>query len=202
MSRIVGRAGQYEGRGGHSAMLEDLFAPRLMKSEAQRQRVRRMAGHAEELADCRNVRLAIRAVESFGDVEHEVGAEQGEPRRKAGVGLEAINLTDGAQRPLHRIYGGGLIPLGVQVWLRKVWSESPTGRLVGRGGFGFRPGWSSRRRRFEIKGESDPNCQRDSSTKKAVRERRAETSATIDVTKVRKMIWSHNSFLRKSGDEF
>ncbi len=202
MPRIVRRTGQHEGRGGYSAMREDLFASRLMQGEAQRERIRSMAGHAEELADCRDVRLAIRPIEPFGDVEHEVGAEQRESGREAGVGLEAIDLTHGAQRPLHRIDGGGLIPLGVQVWLRKVWSESPTGRLVGRGGVGVRPGWSSRRRRFEIKGESYPNCQRDSSTKKAVCERRAETSATIDVTKVRKMIWSHNSFLGKSRDEF
>src|SRR5687768_12366677 len=202
MPSIVRRAGQHERGGGHSPMRENLFASRLMQGEAQRERIRSMARHAEELADCRNVRLAIRPVEPFGDVEHEVGAEQRESGREAGVRLETIDLADSAQCPLHRIYGGGLIPLGVQVWLRKVGSESPTGRLVGRGGFGVRPGWSSRRRRFEIEGESDPNCQRDSSTKKAVCERRAETSATIDVAKVRKMICSHNSFLEKSGGEF
>jgi hypothetical protein len=92
------------------------------------------------------------------------------------IGLEPIDLTDRAERPLHRIDGGGLIPLGVEIWLREVGSESPTGRLVGRRRVGVRPGWVSRRLGFEIKGESDPNCQTLSSTKKAVRERRARTS--------------------------
>src|SRR5215204_5981785 len=118
-----------------------------------------MARHAEELADSWHMRFAVRAVQPLGNVEDKVWAEQSQPRRKAGVCLETIDLTDGAERPLHRIDCGGLIPLGVQVWLLEVWSECPTRRLVGRRGFGVRPGWTSRRRRFEIKGESDPNCQ-------------------------------------------
>ena len=160
MPGIVRRLGQHEGSRGHPAMGENLLGSGLVQCEAERERIRGVAGHAEELADCRNVRLAVRPVEPFGDVEDEVGPEQGQPRGEAGVGLETINLAHGAERPLHRIDGGGLVPLGVQVGLMEVGSEGPTGRLVGRRGFGFRPGWTSRRRWFEIKGESDPNCQR------------------------------------------
>jgi len=87
--------------------------------------------HPEELADCRNVGFAARSVEAFGDVEDEVGTEQREPSGKAAVGLEAVDLAYGAERPLDRIDGGGLIPLGVEIWLREIGSEGPTGRLVG-----------------------------------------------------------------------
>jgi hypothetical protein len=144
--------------------------------EAERERVRGVARHAEELADGRDVRLSVGAVESFGDVEDEIGPEQRELGRKAGVGLEAVDLADRPQRPLHRINGGWLVPLRVQVGLLKVWSEGPTGRLVGRRGFGFRPGWTSRRRWFEIEGESDPNCQRLPLQKRPSAKRRAKTS--------------------------
>ena len=88
-------------------------------------------GNPEELADCGNVGFAARAVEAFGDVEDEVGTEQREPSGEAAVGLEAVDLAYRAERPLHRIDGGGLVPLGVEIWLREIGSEGPTGRLVG-----------------------------------------------------------------------
>jgi hypothetical protein len=90
-----------------------------------------MIGNAQELADGGNVGFATRAVETFRDVEDEVGTQEGKPRRKMTVGFETIDLADSAECPLHRIDGCGLVPLGVQVWLREVGSEGPTGRLVG-----------------------------------------------------------------------
>ncbi len=174
----------------------------LWRARLQRQRVRGVAGHAEELADGRDVRLAVGAVESFGDVEDEVGPEQREPRGEAGVGLEAVDLADRAERPLHRIDGGGLVPLGVEIWLMEVGAEGPTGRLVGRRGFGVRPGWTSRRRGFEIEGESDPNCQRLPLQKRPSARDEPRRVPTIDATKVRKSFWSHNSFWGRSGGEF
>jgi len=101
-------------------VLEDLLGSALMEREAERERVRCMAGDSQELADGRDVRLAVGPIEAFRDVEHEVGPEQSEAGREAAVGLEPMDLADGAESALHRIDGGGLIPLGVQVWLRKV----------------------------------------------------------------------------------
>ena len=51
-----------------------------------------MARDAEELADGRDVTLAVGAVETFGDVEDEVRPDEREPRRESCVGLEAVNL--------------------------------------------------------------------------------------------------------------
>jgi hypothetical protein len=78
-------------------------------------------------------------------------------------------MAEGTERALHRIDGGGLVPLGVEIGLRKVVAESPTVGIVRRGGVGRGPGCGIRRRTgLEIKGESYPNCQAISSTKKAV----------------------------------
>ena len=119
-----------------------------------------VVGYGEELTDRGDVRLPACPVESFGDVEDDIGTEQREPGREPAVGLEAMDLPYGAERPLHRIDGCGLIPLSVQVGLVEVGAKASTRRFVGWRGFGDRPGWVSRRRGFEIKGESDPNCQR------------------------------------------
>jgi len=110
---------------------EDLLGSTLMEGETTGERIRGVIRDPQELADCRNVSFAARSVEAFGDVEDEVGTEQREPSGKAAVGLEAVDLTYRAERPLHRIDGGGLVPLGVEVWLREIGSEGPTGRLVG-----------------------------------------------------------------------
>src|SRR5688572_29023163 len=101
-------------------MRQNLLGSCLMQSEAERERVRRMARDPEKLADCGNVRLAVRTVEAFSNVEDEVGTEQRETRGEAGVGLEAIDLANRAQGSLHRIDGGGLIPFGIQVGLLEV----------------------------------------------------------------------------------
>src|SRR3954463_5808754 len=106
-------------------MLENLLGPALMEREAERERVRRMAGDSQELADRRDVRLAVGAIEAFRDVEHEVGPQQSQSGREAAVGLEPMDLAHGAESALHRIDRGGLVPLGVQVRLMEICSESP-----------------------------------------------------------------------------
>jgi hypothetical protein len=138
-----------------------------------------VTGNAEELADGGDVPLAVRPVQSLGDVEDEVRLDEREPSGEAGVGLEPIDLAYGPERALHRIDGRGLVPLGVEIGLRKVVAERPTVGIVRGGGVGRGPGCGIRRRTgLEIEGESDPNCQRISSTKKAVHKRRAATTST------------------------
>src|SRR4029453_15552105 len=129
--------------------------------EAEGERVRGVAGHAEELADRRDVSLAIGAPEALRDVAREGGGEEGEARGKALVGLEPVDLTDGGERGLDGVDGGGLVPLGVEIGLRKIATQRAHAGFVGRrGGGGIRPGWVSRRLGLEIEGESYPNCQR------------------------------------------
>ena len=62
------------------------------------------------------------------------GRMQREPRGEAGVGLEPVDLADGAERALHRIDGGGLVPLGVEIGLREIVAERPTVGIVRRRG--------------------------------------------------------------------
>ena len=137
----VGRAlGEDEGRRGHAVVRHHFLGAPLVEREAEGQRVGGVARDAEELADGRDVSLAVRAVEPLGDVEHEVGLDQREPRGEAGVGLEPVDLADGAERALHRIDGGGLVPLGVEIGLGKVVAERPTVGIVRGGGVGRGPG--------------------------------------------------------------
>ena len=76
-------------RGGDAVAREDLLRPRLVEAERERERVAARVGNAEELADRGDVRLAIRAVQAFGDVEDDVGARGAEPLGKVFVRLEA-----------------------------------------------------------------------------------------------------------------
>src|SRR4029077_15693884 len=62
-ARIGDRARQPEGRRGHAIALEDLLGAALVKAEAEREGVRGVIGHAEELADGRDVALTARAEE-------------------------------------------------------------------------------------------------------------------------------------------
>jgi hypothetical protein len=62
---------------------------------------------------------------------------------------------------LHRVDGAGLIPLGVEIGLRKVGTKTAVGgdaAGVGLGkGLGGGPGCVSRRIRFQLIGQSDTN---------------------------------------------
>ena len=47
------------------------------------------------------------------------------------VGFQAVDLAHAPQRALHRIDGGGLVPLGVEIRLREVGAERATVGIVG-----------------------------------------------------------------------
>jgi hypothetical protein len=117
---------QDEGRGGDAAVAQDLFGAPLVQREAECQRVRGVIRDAEELADRRDVALAVGAIEPLRDVEDEVGADQREAGGEHLVGLEAVDLPHAAERALHRIDGGGLVPLGVEIRLRQIGAERAT----------------------------------------------------------------------------
>ena len=59
---------------------------------------------------------------------------------KLALASRRYDLADGAERALHRIDGGGLVPLGVEIGLRKIVAERPTVGIVGGGGVGRGPG--------------------------------------------------------------
>ena len=82
-----------------------------MQRERERQGVARGAGDVQELADRRDVGLAVRAVEAFGDVEDEVRAGEGEFLREENVGFEPDDVAEETQSLLHRFNGGAIVPL-------------------------------------------------------------------------------------------
>jgi hypothetical protein len=82
---------------------------------------------AEELADGRDVPLAIGSVQALGDVEDEVGTGQCQARGEALIGLEPVHLAHRTERALHRIDGGGLVPLGVEIRLVELVAERLSG---------------------------------------------------------------------------
>src|ERR671918_594166 len=55
------------------------------------------------------------AVETPGDVEHEIGVRARELFGETGTGIEADDTTEGTQSLLHRADGGGIVPLDVSV---------------------------------------------------------------------------------------
>jgi hypothetical protein len=135
-----------------------------VEAERQGERVGRVVRDAVELADGRDVALTVGTVEPFGDVEDEVGACGGEPGGERLRGFQADDLAYRGERALDRVDGAGLVPLGVEIGLRKVGTKATVGgdavgvRLGKRLGGG--PGCVSRRIRFEVLGKSDTNCQR------------------------------------------
>ena len=128
----VGDAPRQPERGGRDAVpLEDLLGAGLVETEAQGQRVRRVTRHAEELADGRDVALAVGTEQPFRDVEHEIRAVVEQPLREILVGLEVDDLAQRAERSRDGRDRGRIIPLDVEVWLYEVGAERPTGRLAG-----------------------------------------------------------------------
>ena len=59
------------------------------------------------------------------------GRTSARPRGEHLVGLEAVDLAHAAERALHRIDRGGLVPLGVEIRLREVGAERATVGIVG-----------------------------------------------------------------------
>ena len=133
----------------------------LCRQSAEGERVGGVVGDAEELADGRDVPLAVRAVEPLGDVEHEVGAGRAEPLGEGRVGLEADDFAEWWRAPLDGVDGAGLVPLGVEIGLLEVVAQHALRRwecrdvLVGIGDYGggrVRPGDWCRCLWLEIEG--------------------------------------------------
>ena len=87
-----------------------------------------MVGHAEELADGRNMGFAVHAVEAFGDIEDEVGTGRHQLPGEIGIRLEADHLADTGEGLLDSIDGLGFVPLGVEVGLREIGAETAIAR--------------------------------------------------------------------------
>lgn len=117
------RLRQAEGRGRDAADLEDLLGAALVEGQAEGQRVGGVVGNAVELADGGDVPLAVGAIEPLRDVEDEVGVRHAEPLGKGGVGLEADDGAEGAERVRDGVNGAGFVPLGVEVGLLEVGAE-------------------------------------------------------------------------------
>ena len=71
---VGGGADEHPVRGRDVVGAKDLLRARLVEAERQRERVAAGVGDAVELADRRDVRLAVRAAQPLGDVEDDVGA--------------------------------------------------------------------------------------------------------------------------------
>ena len=143
-------------------MLEQhLLRPPLVEAEREGERVGGVVRDAEELADGRDVPLAVRAVEPLGDVEHEVGSGSAELLREALVRLEEHDFSYGGERRGDCVDGALLVPLGIEIGLFQVVAQHTLRRgncgdvLVGLGDYGggrVRPGDWCRCLRLEIEG--------------------------------------------------
>ena len=90
---------------------EDVLRPRLVEAERERERVAARVRDVEELADRRNVGLAIRAVEAFGDVEDDVGSLGAEALGEVFGRLEADHVAVGGERGRDGVDRFGGVPL-------------------------------------------------------------------------------------------
>jgi hypothetical protein len=107
------------------------------------------------------VALPTRSEQAFGDVEDEVGPIVEELRGKVLVGLETDDFAQSGERVLHGVDRCRVVPLDVEVGLRKVGAESPTGRLVSGRGVDRWSGTDRRDLRLYVESETDPNWQSD-----------------------------------------
>ena len=150
-----------KGAVGTPCWSQDLLRPALVQAEREGERVGGVVRDAEELADGRDVSLAVGAVEPLGDVEHEVGPGGTELLREALVRLEKHHLSHGGERRGDRVDGALLIPLGIEIGLLQVVAQHTLRRgncgdvLVVLGDYGggrVRPGDWCRCLRLEIEG--------------------------------------------------
>ncbi len=101
-----------------------------MERERERERVGPRVRDVQVLADRRNERFAILAVEPFGHVEHEVGPGEGELLREGPIGFEPDDGADETESLFHGSDRGWVVPFGERV--------VGTRRLFGRArGLGF-----------------------------------------------------------------
>src|SRR5262249_45000596 len=122
-ARVGNRAGEPERCGGDTVALENLLGAPLVETEPQRERIRSVIRHAEELADCGNVTLTARPEQSFGDVEYEVGPVVEQFGWEVLVGLETDHLADEVERTFYGVDRCRVVPLDVEVGLREVGAE-------------------------------------------------------------------------------
>ena len=104
---------------GTSLAREDLLGARLVEAERERERVAAGVGNAVELADRRNVRLAVRAAQALGDVEDDVGALGAQPLGEIVARLEANHLAVPRERAGDGVDRLGGVPLGELVVRRR-----------------------------------------------------------------------------------
>jgi hypothetical protein len=83
---------------GNSAGGEDVLRPSLVEAQRERERVAAGVRDVEEFADRGNVGLAIRSVETFGDVEDDVGASGAESFGEFFGRLEGDDVAERGER--------------------------------------------------------------------------------------------------------
>ena len=86
-----------------------------MERERERERVGPRVRDVPVLADRRNKRFPILAVQAFGDVEDEVGPGEGELLREGLIGFEPDDGAEETESLFHRGDGGWVVPLGERV---------------------------------------------------------------------------------------
>jgi hypothetical protein len=124
---------------GNPVDAENVLGARLVEAEREREWIAARVGDVEKLADRRNVGLTVRAVESLGDVEDDVGAFGAEALGECFGRFEADDVSIGGERGSDGVDRVGGVPLRVRVvdtgrlflgaWLRGDRAHQPYGRL-------------------------------------------------------------------------
>jgi hypothetical protein len=104
-----------EARRGDFVIGENLLGACLVQRQRQRERVARGVRDVQVFADRGDVRFAILAVQPFGHVEDELDARARKFLREGGVGVKSDDAAEETKSLLHRIDGGWLVPLSVDV---------------------------------------------------------------------------------------
>src|SRR4029079_1413777 len=110
--KILDVADDAEARSAHAVVGESFLCLCLVEAERKGERITAGIGNPVELADCRDMRLAVHAVSFFGDVEHDVGLFPAEILGEILVGLEANHFTKGRESARERVDGLTGVPLG------------------------------------------------------------------------------------------
>src|SRR5690242_21903947 len=113
MVEILCGINEEERRRGDAMVAENFFRACLIEAERERERIAPRVWKTEELADCRDVRFPIHAVESLGDVEDEIRLLMAHLRREVGGCLESNDVTVCAQSARDRVDRRSGIPFGV-----------------------------------------------------------------------------------------
>ena len=95
----------------NSVEAQSLLGPCLVEAQGERERIAAGVGNSVELADRRDVGLAVHAVGAFGDVEDDVGLCLAERLRKIFRRLEANDFSERGERRFNGGDGRGVVPL-------------------------------------------------------------------------------------------